>query len=256
MRAYIAFLKKEFMEITRNGKLITLCIVFILFGIMNPAIAKLTPALLKMASESMAETGIIVGDVVIDDMTSWTQFYKNIPMALIIFLVMFSGIITAEYQKNTIVPILTKGMSPVVVFWSKYTTVLLSWTAGYAVTFFITYFYNEYYWGNEVTKNIVFSALCVYVLGVFFLSVMMFMGTVCESSTLVIAAIVIVFILFYMLGMIPDINAYLPTKLMGTNELMVGKLAPSDYTVSMVAALTLSFVCAAASCITIRRKAV
>ncbi|MDE5873914.1 MAG: ABC transporter permease, partial [Lachnospiraceae bacterium] len=103
MRVYKAFLKKEFMEMARSGKLVALGIIFILFGIMNPAIAKLTPALMKMVSESMEEMGIVFENVAVTDMVSWTQFYKNVPMALIIFLVMFSGIVTAEYQKGTII---------------------------------------------------------------------------------------------------------------------------------------------------------
>ena len=82
MRVYMAFLKKEFVEMIRSGRLVTLGIIFMLFGIMNPAIAKLTPALMKMVSESMEETGIILGEVVVNDMTSWTQFYKNFPMEI------------------------------------------------------------------------------------------------------------------------------------------------------------------------------
>ena len=51
MRSFIAFLKKELMECQRGGRLLFLGILFIAFGIMNPAIAKLTPWLLEMLSE-------------------------------------------------------------------------------------------------------------------------------------------------------------------------------------------------------------
>lgn len=255
MRVYKAFLKKEFMEMARSGKLVALGIIFMLFGIMNPAIAKLTPALMKMVSESMKESGLIVENVVITDMASWTQFYKNVPMALIIFLVMFSGIITAEYQKGTLIPMLTKGISPVTVFLSKYTAVLLTWTAGYGLTFCITYFYNEYFWGNAA-KNIVYTAVCSYVLGIFLLSVMMLMSIICKGNTSVIVATAAIFFVIYMLGIIPAVKDYLPTKLMDWNELMVGKSASSDYTVSMVVTITISVICAAASGILIKRKTV
>ncbi|MBD5096836.1 MAG: ABC transporter permease subunit [Lachnospiraceae bacterium] len=255
MRVYKAFLKKEFMEMARSGKLVASGIIFILFGIMNPAIAKLMPALMKVAAESMEEMGLVFEDVVVTDMTSWTQFYKNIPMALIIFLVMFSGTVTAEYQKGTIIPMLTKGISPVTVFLSKYSAVLLTWTAGYALTFCITYFYNEYFWGN-VTENIVYTAVCSYVLGIFLLSVMMLMSVICKGNTSVIVTVAVIFFVIYMLSIIPDVKDYLPTKLMNSNELMVGKSASSDYTVSMVITITISVICAVASSILIRRKAV
>lgn len=255
MRVYKAFLKKEFMEMARSGKLVALGIIFMLFGIMNPAIAKLTPALMKMVSESMEEMGIAFENVVVTDMTSWTQFYKNIPMALIIFLVMFSGTVTAEYQKGTIIPMFTKGISPVTVFLSKYTAVLLTWTMGYGLTFCITYFYNEYFWGN-VTKNIAYTAVCSYVLGIFLLSVMMLMSVICKGNTSVIVATAVIFFVIYLLSVIPAIKDYLPTKLMNSNELMVGKSTSSDYTVSMVVTITISVICAAVSGIMIRRKTV
>ena len=190
-----------------------------------------------------------------NDLTSWTQFYKNVPMALIIFLVMFSGIVTTEYQKGTIVPMLTKGISPVTVFLSKYTAVLLTWTMGYGLTFCITYFYNEYFWGNS-SENIVYTAVCSYVLGIFLLSLMMLMSVICEGNTSVIVATAVIFFVIYMLGMIPAIKDYLPTKLMASNELMVGKSASSDYTVSMVVTVMVSVICAIASGILIRRKTV
>ena len=52
MRQLIAFLKKEWLDLTRSGKLFLLILIFTLFGIMNPAIAKLTPWLMEMFSEN------------------------------------------------------------------------------------------------------------------------------------------------------------------------------------------------------------
>ena len=42
MRTLI-FIKKELLDAMRSGKILILGIVFVLFGIMNPAIAKLLP---------------------------------------------------------------------------------------------------------------------------------------------------------------------------------------------------------------------
>ena len=55
-----AFLRKEWMEMTRTGRLLILTVIFLLFGIMNPAIAKLTPWLMDMMKESIAESGLNV----------------------------------------------------------------------------------------------------------------------------------------------------------------------------------------------------
>ena len=82
MKSFIAFFKKEVLESVRSGKLAILGILFLLFGIMNPAIAKMIPWLLEIMSDYFAEAGMTVTEVTIDALTSWTQFFKNIPMAL------------------------------------------------------------------------------------------------------------------------------------------------------------------------------
>lgn len=110
MRQLSAFLRKEGMEFIRTGKIWILLIIFILFGIMNPAIAKLTPWMVETMSDSLAESGMVLTEVKVNAMTSWNQFYKNISMALIIFALMLSGILTTEYQKGTLVNMLTKGL--------------------------------------------------------------------------------------------------------------------------------------------------
>lgn len=55
MRAFLAFMKKEWMEQVRSSRLVILTIMFVLFGIMNPAIAKLTPWLFEVMAESLEE---------------------------------------------------------------------------------------------------------------------------------------------------------------------------------------------------------
>ena len=92
MKSFVAFLKKEWMDLIRSGRFMVLVILFVVFGIMNPAIAKVTPWLMETMADSLAETGLIMTEVHIDAMTSWTQFFKNIPMALIAFVLIQSSI--------------------------------------------------------------------------------------------------------------------------------------------------------------------
>ena len=82
MRSLSAFIKKEITEQLRSGRLMILGTLSILFGIMNPAVAKLTPWLLETMADSLAVSGMMVTDVTVSAMDSWVQFFKNIPMAL------------------------------------------------------------------------------------------------------------------------------------------------------------------------------
>lgn len=64
MRVLTAFIQKEVVELYRTGKLALLLILFILFGIMNPAMAKLTPWIMEMSAESLAESGMVLGETI------------------------------------------------------------------------------------------------------------------------------------------------------------------------------------------------
>ena len=88
MKTFIIFLKKEILEQIRTKKLMILGLLFIFFGILNPLTAKMTPWLLEVLSESMESSGINITIVEITALDSWVQFFKNIPMLLIIFILM------------------------------------------------------------------------------------------------------------------------------------------------------------------------
>ena len=55
MKAFSALLKKEFLDVRRSGRLLIIVVIFVLFGIMNPVIAKLTP---WMLTKTMADYGL------------------------------------------------------------------------------------------------------------------------------------------------------------------------------------------------------
>lgn len=166
MKPLLAFIKKEYLEAARTGKLIILVLLFVLFGIMNPAIAKLTPWMMEMLSDTMAESGLIVANVQVDAMTSWTQFFKNIPIALIAFVLIFSDIFTKEYKSGTLLLVLTKGLSRNKVVLAKTLLLLSLWTFGYGICFAITYGYNAYYWDNSITNNLFFSVFIWWLFGI------------------------------------------------------------------------------------------
>ena len=148
-----------------SGKAVILLLIFMLFGIMNPAIAKLTPWMMESMADSMAETGLVMTAVEVDAMTSWTQFYKNAPMALIVFLLMFSGILTTEYQSGTLINMVTKGIVRWKILAAKEFTVLMFWTFCYWMMYGITYGYNLYFWDNSKLAHPVFAAFCFYLEG-------------------------------------------------------------------------------------------
>ena len=84
MKQIVTLLKKESTELFRTGKATVLLIVFVIFGVMNPALAKLTPWMLNLMSSSLSDAGITIGNITVDAMTAWTQYFKNLFMEYIL----------------------------------------------------------------------------------------------------------------------------------------------------------------------------
>lgn len=242
MTQLMAFTKKEWMEMLRTGKFVIITVLFILFGVMNPAIAKLTPWMIETLSESLVSTGLTITETKVDALTSWVQFYKNIPMALIVFLLMFSGILAVEYQKGTLINMITKGLSRWKIVISKSFVLLLLWSFGYWMCYGITFAYNEYFWDNSIAENVGFATFCVYMLGVWLIALMMLMSTLFSTGSAVTVGTGGVFIMLYLLSMLPDLKQYLPTYLMGASGLLSGAGETGDYTTALVVTAGLTVV--------------
>ncbi len=254
MKSLLAFMKKEYLEAARTGKLMILLLLFVLFGIMNPAIAKLTPWMMEMFSDAMAESGLLVTNIQVDAMTSWTQFFKNIPMALIAYVLIFSDIFTKEYKSGTLLLVLTKGLSRYKVVLAKTLLLLSLWTAGYGICFAITYGYNAYFWDNGIADNLFFSVTMWWLFGVWVICLVVLFSTLLQNNTGVTLCTGGTVLLTYLLGIIPKAKVYSPAMLMDTNSLLTGAEEIDAYLKAIVIAASLCIVCVAVSIPVINKK--
>lgn len=220
MKPLTAFIKKEWMELFRSGRFTILLILFILFGIMSPTLAKLTPVLYEMLAESMKEQGITVSQIEVTALTSWMQYFKNAFMELIVLVCMFSGIITNEYQKGTLIPMYTRGLSRGNVLFAKFFTTVMVWTLCYYLCFGITYAYNAFFWDNSIVSHLALSVFCLYLLGIWLITVIFAASALLPSGATVMLAAGAVFAGLYFISLIPKISKYLPVRLLNAGELV------------------------------------
>ena len=254
MRTFLSFIKKEWMEHLRSGRLLILGLLFVLFGIMNPAIAKLTPWLFEVLADSMEESGMIVTAVEVDAMTSWTQFFKNVPMALIIFVLLESSLFTKEYQTGTLVLALTKGLHRTTVLCAKSVLLVGLWSVLYWMHYGITYVYNDFFWDNAIAKNLGFSVVCWWLFGVWTIALMVLFSTIASSNSTVLAGTGAIAFGCYLIGMLPKIGKYLPTLLMDGNSLIYGAKESEDYMAALVVLVISSVICLGISVPILNRK--
>ena len=247
MKRLFAFIKKECMEQLRSGRLWITLTLFVLLGIMNPAVAKLTPWLLEVMAEALAESGMIVTDVTVSAMDSWVQFFKNIPIVLIAFVLLQGAVFTKEYSSGTLVLSLTKGLERFNVIISKASVLCAIWSLGYWLSFGITYLYNSYFWDNSVAQNLLFSVWCWWMFGMFIISLMTLFSTISTSNTGVLLGTGAVALVSYIVGLLPKANKYLPTLLTDGNSLIYGAAQSKEYMAAILVTTAATVICFAVS---------
>ncbi|PKM39471.1 MAG: ABC transporter permease [Firmicutes bacterium HGW-Firmicutes-9] len=254
MRQLLLLLRKELLELVRTKRAMVLLIVFGIFGILNPALAKLTPWMLSLMGESLAEQGITFGAITVDALTSWTQYFKNLMMEYILILAMFSSIFAQEYQSGTLVNLLTKGVSRGKVALSKLLAVQLTWTVCYWLTFLVTLGYTAYFWENALPAGIWLAAVCAYMMGVWLLSLELAFASALNSGMYALLLTGGVFALFFALGMLPQLTRFLPSHLGDGLGLLTGDMASSDILPALWVSLALSATQSALCVVGIRKK--
>ena len=247
MKSLITFIKKEFLGQIRSVKLIILVALFVLFGIMNPAIAKITPWLFELLEDVIAESGMAITNLQVSAMDSWVQFFKNIPMALIVFVILEGTILTKEYSSGTLILSLTKGLERFKVLISKITVLIIVWSLCYWLCFAITYFGNMLFWDNSIAQNLAFSAICWWLFGMFIISLIALFSTAGKSIAAVLLGTGGAVFAFSIIGLIPKINRFLPTMLTDGNSLVYGLLKVEDYLPSFAITIGLTVICLAVS---------
>lgn len=220
MRGYIAFVKKEFLENVRTYKLFILLILFFIFGMMSPLTAKLMPELLK--NMDMKGMTITIPDPTATD--SYMQFFKNVgQMGLVVLVIIFSGSLTTELTKGTLVNVLAKGLSRQAVILAKFTAAVMVWSVSLLAAFLTTYGYTEYLFKQNNIYHLGYSVFCLWLFGIFLLSVLIFAGTMNKSSygSLLYTALAVG--ILFVLNLFPSVQQYNPILLMTDNVKMLTK---------------------------------
>ncbi|MFM2490283.1 ABC transporter permease subunit [Enterococcus avium] len=136
MKNLYFFTKKELFECWRTSRFLILVIIFLIFGLMNPLLAKLTPEIVKMTiGDALAST--IPKPTSID---SWTQFFKNLTqIGMIVLALMFSGTVNNEINKGTLINLVTKGLRRWVIIVGKMISLFFQWSICFLLTFLVTW---------------------------------------------------------------------------------------------------------------------
>ncbi|MEN6313328.1 MAG: ABC transporter permease subunit [Clostridiaceae bacterium] len=237
MRAYVAFTKKEFMESIRTYKLLIMLLVFLLFGMLSPLAAKLTPKLLETLMTDGIQI-IIPEPAAID---SWAQFFKNVSqMGVIVLAILFSGMMANEFNHGTLINILTKGLRRSTVILSKFTMASVIWSISYFLCFGVCYAYTAYFWGGNGIANLLFSVICLWQFGILLLAVMILGGVLFKNSYGCLLFAGGFTAVLFLVNIVPKFQKYNPVALASSNmPLLTGDTLPKDLAAPLIISIVI-----------------
>ncbi|MBQ7375501.1 MAG: ABC transporter permease subunit [Clostridia bacterium] len=230
MRSFVAFLKKEFMEGGRTFKIVGIIAVFVILAVMNTLTAKFTPLLMELLEGELAQAGISFNaEYEVKTIDSWIQFYKNMPMGLIAFVLIFGGTMTKEYDKGSMILLLTKGFARYKVILAKLFLLVLVWSVGYWLSFGITVGLNSFLLESVELYNFIFAALCWYIFGIFVIALIMLFSVIFKSYGMVLLGTGGVVAALYLISIAPSIAKWLPIILISGVGFMSESVDVSEY---------------------------
>lgn len=212
MKVFYAFCQKEQLETHRTKKIWLLLVIFSFFGLMNPLVAKLMPDILKM---SFGENVPIPTPTSLD---SWTQFYKNISqIGIYLFAIIFSGIVSQEIAKGTLITLTTKGLKRGTVILSKWFVLCGQWLLSIFVYFGITYGYTLYYFPDQNSPHPWLAVAPLVIFGLFFSSVIVFTSVLANNQFEGLILTVLVMVVGYLANLFEAVKNWNPISLIGQN---------------------------------------
>ncbi|WP_368487967.1 ABC transporter permease [Clostridium sp. BJN0013] len=232
MRSYIAFIKKEWIDYLRNYKILIMIIVFAILGIISPLSAKFMPEIIR----EFMPAGISIQLTEPSNIDSWTQFFKNVSqMGTIAAVIIFSGMMSHEYEKGTLVNLITKGLPRKTIVTAKYTVAILIWTISYWICFSITLIYTKYYFPEGKTTGLFLAVFSFYFFGIMLLSIVM-LGSISFKNTYGSLLFTAGFtVILFIINMFPKAIKWNPLQLANSNmKILQGMLTFHDIKYSFV----------------------
>lgn len=225
MKHYLVFLKKEIIESVRTKKLLIVFVVFMLLGVLNPLTAKITPEIIK----NLAPGGNQIELPEPSAIDSLEQFFKNTKqMGIIVFLITFSGIMTNEISRGSLVNVLTKGLTRKSVILSKHTLMGIVWTLSIIASFTITWVYTINLFPEAEINNLLFSIFCIWLFGIYLLTILLFASILTNSNYGNLLILGLITVVSLIINMSEKVEKYNPITLSAKNkELIKGVIEPS-----------------------------
>lgn len=236
MRQLQGLMGNQLKEGIRSFKLWIILLIFVFFGIVSPALAKLTPVIMEKVLP--ANAGVQLPEVTAID--AWQQFFKNVgQLGLIVFAILFLQLFWEDIRNGSLILFLTKGVSRVTVIFAKWLYAGIIWTVVYLISFAITFIYTVSLFPSATMDHLMLAIFCLWLFGIF-----LYMSACCfamwtESLIGGLIGAGVLWIVGMIMMVFPKVEYYSPASLAAkniellTNHEIAGKIG-SSITLSII----------------------
>lgn len=212
MRGFAVLLKKEITEQWRTGRLPVVAVIFLLFGLASPVLAKYTPDIVKLAASSI---DIKVPTPTIKDAVD--QLIKNLNQVGVLTAILLAmGSVAGEKESGTAAFVLVKPVGRFAFLAAKFSGLALTMAAAILLGGLAAYLYTDLLFAPLSVLG--FGAAClVILLGLLEIAAVTFLGSTLVRSSIPAAAIGLVAVVVAgIVSSLPQVGQFTP---FGLNEL-------------------------------------
>lgn len=249
MKGLGAFIKKELRENLANHRLLILAAVFLIFGMTNAPLAKYMPQLLATLADGFT---LNVTPTALD---AWVQFFKNaggVGMSAVIIL--FGSMLSGEYNRGTLVLLVTKGLSRASVVLAKYLVAAFIMSFCYWLGFLATAGYTAYYWPGSALTHTFLAAAGLWSAGFLYLAILMLGAVLFRQAFTTILFTGGTIALLSLANMAPALAPWNPLALTSGTAIIEGTVRVGDLAAPLATTLALTVLALSAAVKLLARK--
>lgn len=212
MRGFAVLLNKEIAEQWRTGRLPVVAVIFLLFGLASPVLAKYTPDIIKLAASSI---DIHVPTPTIKDAVA--ELIKNLSQVGVLTAILLAmGSVAGEKESGTAAFVLVKPVSRLAFLAAKFSGLAATMAAAVLICGLAAYLYTDLLFGPLTALGFV-AACVVILLGLLEIAAVTFLGSTLVRSSIAAAAIgIVVVVVAGVVSSLPNVGHFTP---FGLNEL-------------------------------------
>jgi len=209
---FFVALRKEMLEQWRTYRLLIVAVVFLVFGLLSPLLAKLTPELFKMLPQGEEFARLVPPPTAADAVG---QYVKNLSQfGVILAVLMGMGAVAQEKDKGTAALMLVKPMPRWAFLAAKHVALAITFLVGIILASLAGYYYTLILFEPlDIGGWLALNALLL-LFSFVYVALTLFSSTLSKSQVVAGGLAFVFLILLAILGALPAVGQYLPGQLL------------------------------------------